>query len=88
LSAIAHACLVDNDIDAAYQHTADAVALVAKNGDGTFAPLAYKTHAEVLARKGLDAQAAQTQKLAALHIKRSGAVVWDEIYDKIQRNRG
>lgn len=87
LSAIAQACLADNDLDTGIAHTTKAIGLVTKNGDGTFAPLAYKTHAEILHRMGAADRAAQARTLAALHTKRSGAVVWDDIYRKITQTR-
>jgi len=87
LSAIAHGCMAENDLDTALTHTTNAIGLVAKNGDGTFAPLAYKTHAEVLDRMGSPDQSARARQLAVLHTRRSGAVVWDDLYDNIIQSR-
>ncbi|MFT5629404.1 MAG: class 3 adenylate cyclase/tetratricopeptide (TPR) repeat protein [Gammaproteobacteria bacterium] len=87
LSAIAHGCLAENDLATALTHTTSAIGFITKNGDGTFAPLAYKTHAEILDRMGSTDQSARARQLAALHTKRSGAVVWDDLYDNIIRNR-
>jgi class 3 adenylate cyclase/tetratricopeptide (TPR) repeat protein len=87
LSAVAQSYLAENDLDAALIQSTNAVNLITQDGEGTFAPLAYKTHAEVLDRKGLSDQSAQANLLAALHIKRSGAVVWDDFYSKVVENR-